>query len=77
MVRVTIHQAKIHLSQLLQKAQKCQEVVIARPGVPIVRLVALPAPFQPVTAPGVMRGQIILPDDLDAPLDGLFKSLCR
>jgi antitoxin (DNA-binding transcriptional repressor) of toxin-antitoxin stability system len=49
-----------------------QEVVIARSGVPIARLVAWQAPVQAVAAPGAMRGQIQLSDDFDAPLDGLF-----
>jgi antitoxin (DNA-binding transcriptional repressor) of toxin-antitoxin stability system len=72
---VNIHQAKTHLSQLLQEVEQGQEVVIARSGVPIARLVAWQAPAQPVAAPGAMRGQIQLADDFDAPLDGLFEAL--
>jgi antitoxin (DNA-binding transcriptional repressor) of toxin-antitoxin stability system len=52
-----------------------QEVVIARSGVPIARLVAWQAPALSVAAPGAMRGQIALADDFDAPLDGLFEAL--
>ena len=52
-----------------------QEVVIARSGVPIARLVAWRAPAQPVAAPGAMRGRIQLMDDFDAPLDELFEAL--
>jgi antitoxin (DNA-binding transcriptional repressor) of toxin-antitoxin stability system len=52
-----------------------QEVVIARSGVPIARLVAWQAPSQPVAAPGAMRGQITLAEDFNAPLDGLFEAL--
>jgi antitoxin (DNA-binding transcriptional repressor) of toxin-antitoxin stability system len=70
---VNVHQAKTHLSQLLQEVEQGQEVVIARSGVPIARLVAWQAPSQPVAAPGAMRGQITLSDDFDAPLDGLFE----
>lgn len=52
-----------------------QDVVIARSGVPIARLVAWQTPPQQVAAPGAMRGQITLPDDFDAPLDDLFEAL--
>jgi prevent-host-death family protein len=40
---VNVHQAKTHLSQLLQQVEQGSEVVIARSGVPIARLV----PWQP------------------------------
>ena len=72
---VNVHQAKTHLSQLLQEVEQGQEVVIARSGVPIARLVAWQAPAQSVAPPGAMRGQIALADDFDAPLAGLFEAL--
>ncbi|MFN5163314.1 MAG: type II toxin-antitoxin system Phd/YefM family antitoxin [Cyanobacteriota bacterium] len=72
---VNVHQAKTHLSQLLQEVEHGTEVVIARAGVPIARLVAWQAPPLPVAAPGAMRGQIGLAEDFDAPLDGLFEAL--
>jgi prevent-host-death family protein len=75
MAVVNVHQAKTHLSQLLQEVEQGQEVVIARSGVPVARLVAWQAPAQSVAAPGAMRGQIQLADDFDAPLDALFEAL--
>lgn len=75
MAMVNVHQAKTHLSQLLQEVEQGQEVVIARSGVPIARLVAWQAPVQAIAAPGAMRGQIQLSDDFDAPLEGLFEAL--
>ena len=72
---LNVHQAKTHLSQLLQDVERGQEVVIARSGVPIARLVAWQAPTQPVAAPGAMRGQITVAENFDAPLDGLFEAL--
>ncbi len=72
---VNVHQAKTHLSQLLQDVEQGQEVVIARSGVPIARLVAWRAPVQAIAAPGAMRGQIQLSDDFDAPMEGLFEAL--
>ena len=65
---VNVHQAKTQLSQLLQEVEQGQEVVIARSGVPIARLVAWQAPVHAVAAPGAMGGQITLADDFDAPL---------
>jgi antitoxin (DNA-binding transcriptional repressor) of toxin-antitoxin stability system len=75
MALVNVHQAKTHLSQLLQEVEQGREVVIARSGVPIARLVAWQAPAQTVAAPGAMRGRIQLMDDFDAPLDDLFEAL--
>jgi prevent-host-death family protein len=72
---VNIHQAKTQLSQLLQVVEQGEEVVIARAGVPIARLVSWQAQAQPVAAPGAMRGQIQLGADFDAPLDDLFEAL--
>jgi prevent-host-death family protein len=72
---VNAHQAQTHLSQLLQEVEQGQELVIARSGVPIARLVAWQASARPVAAPGAMRGQIQLSDDFDAPLEGLFEPL--
>ncbi len=75
MALVNVHQAKTHLSQLLQEVEQGKEVVIARSGVPIARLVAWQAPARQIAAPGAMRGQIELRDDFNAPLDGLFEAL--
>jgi len=72
---VNVHQAKTHLSQLLQKVEAGEEVVIARSGVPIARLVPWQEPKKTVAAPGAMRGRIVLADDFDAPLDDLFEAL--
>ena len=72
---VNIHQAKTQLSQLLQVVEQGEEVVIARAGIPIARLMGWKAPGRPVAAPGAMRGQIQLSDDFDAPLDGMFEVL--
>jgi prevent-host-death family protein len=75
METVNIHQAKTQLSRLLHGVEQGEEVVIARAGVPIARLVGWKAPAQPVAEPGAMRGRIQLSDDFDAPLDDLFEAL--
>ena len=72
---VNVHHAKTHLSQLLQEVEQGEEVVIARAGVPIARLVAWQKATTTVAAPGAMRGQIELSEDFDAPLDNLFEVL--
>jgi prevent-host-death family protein len=72
---VNVHQAKTHLSQLLQEVEAGEEVVIARSGVPIARLVPWQDAQKTVAAPGAMRGRIVLADDFDAPLDDLFEAL--
>ena len=72
---VNIHQAKTHLSQLLQVVEQGEEVVIARAGVPIARLVSWQNQDRTVSAPGAMRGLIQMADDFDAPLDALFEAL--
>lgn len=62
---VNIHQAKTHLSRLLEQVAKGEEVVIARSGRPVARLVAISdAPRRP----GRLKGKIEIADDFDAPL---------
>ena len=75
MAMVNVHQAKTHLSQLLQDVEQGQEVVIARSGVPIARLVPWKLESQPVAAPGAMRGKIVMAANFEAPLDDLFEDL--
>lgn len=72
---VNVHEAKTNLSRLLQDVERGQEVVIARSGVPIARLVGWSPPRQPVVAPGAMRGRIDVADDFDEPLDEFFDAL--
>ena len=72
---VNVHQAKTHLSQLLQKVEAGEDIVIARSGIPIARLVPWRERPTTVAVPGAMRGRIKLADDFDAPLDDLFEAL--
>ncbi len=72
---VNVHHAKTHLSQLLQEVEQGEEVVIARAGVPIARLVPWRPAVQRVAPPGAMRGRISISEDFEAPLDGLFEAL--
>ena len=66
-MQVNIHQAKTHLSRLLQRVAAGEEITIARAGVPIARLVALEAARarRPLD---LDRGVYAVPEDFDAPL---------
>lgn len=67
-MEVNIHEAKTHFSRLLQRVAAGEEVVIARAGVPVARLVAV-EPKKPKTRPlGFARGEVWVADDFDAPL---------
>jgi prevent-host-death family protein len=64
---VNVHEAKTHLSRLLNRVERGEEIIIARAGKPIARLL----PFEPSPAPrtlGGARGQVWIADDFDAPL---------
>lgn len=67
MAMVNIHEAKTHLSRLVERAAAGEEIVIARNGRPVARLVGIQEDDTP-RVPGSMRGQFTVPDDFDAPL---------
>ncbi len=61
---VNIHEAKTHLSRLLDRVAAGEEIVIARAGKPIARLVPLAEPTR--TRPlGLWAGQVLLAPDFD------------
>jgi prevent-host-death family protein len=65
---VNVHEAKTHLSRLLERVQQGEEIVIARAGKPVARLVPVeptPARTRPL---GLYKGQIWMSDDFDEPL---------
>jgi prevent-host-death family protein len=65
--QVNIYDAKTRLSQLVDRAEAGEEIIIARGGRPAARLVPLrPAPIE--RRPGRMRGRIRVTRDFDAPL---------
>jgi prevent-host-death family protein len=59
---VNLHDAKTHLSELVQRAAAGEEIVIARNGKPAARLVALAAPPR---RPGGWEGQVWMAPDFD------------
>lgn len=64
---VNIHEAKTHLSRLLEQVLQGEEVVIAKSGRPVARLVALRGSAER-REPGSARGQIKMAEDFDDPL---------
>ena len=64
---VNIHAAKTHLSRLVEDAAAGEEIIIAKSGKPIARLVPLAQPKQKRVL-GRLRGKIMVPEDFDAPL---------
>jgi prevent-host-death family protein len=67
MQTVTIHHAKTHLSRLIEKACKGEEIVIARGSQPVVRLVAI-MDRRGNRKPGALKGRIKLGAEFFAPL---------
>jgi prevent-host-death family protein len=66
-MQVNIHEAKTHLSKLLLRVARGDEIIIARAGVPVARLVALEPQRRPLRL-GIDRGRFEVPEDFDAPL---------
>lgn len=67
MSTVNIHEAKTRLSELLRRVAAGEEILIARAGKPIARLLPIEAPCEP-RKPGSARGLISIGDDFDEPL---------
>ena len=63
---VNIHEAKTHLSRLVDQAAKGDSFIIARAGRPLVKVVALDSPAAVKTRRlGFMAGEFSVPDDFD------------
>ncbi|MGA2205250.1 MAG: type II toxin-antitoxin system Phd/YefM family antitoxin [Terracidiphilus sp.] len=64
---VNIFAAKTNLSKLVARAEKGEDIIIARAGKPVARLTQLEPVKKPIRF-GLMKGQIWVADDFDAPL---------
>ena len=71
-----VHEAKTHLSRLLERVVAGEEIVIARAGKPVARLAPLKAEGQP-RRPGALAGKIWIADDFDEPLPGTTAAAFR
>lgn len=66
MLTVNIHEAKTHLSRLIEQAAKGESFIIAKAGRPLVKVMALDAPEAgQAKRLGFLAGQITVPDDFD------------
>lgn len=67
MRQVNIHEAKSQLSRLLAAVEAGEEIIIARGGKPVARLVSAKSGTSP-RKPGALKGRIWMSEDFDAPL---------
>ena len=67
MAIVNIHQAKTHLSRLVEEVSAGKELIIGKAGKPLAKLVPL-KPAKPVRKPGFLKGKIRIAGDFDKPL---------
>jgi prevent-host-death family protein len=63
---VNIHEAKTHLSKLILSALEGEEVLIAKAGIPLVKLIPVGTDHQKRL--GAFKGKIFIAEDFDAPL---------
>ena len=62
---VNIHEAKTNLSQLVERAARGEEIIIARAGKPAARLTAYHSAAGP-RQPGFWKGRVKIADDFDS-----------
>lgn len=70
---VNIHQAKTHLSRLVERVEAGEEITLARAGRPVARLV----PYRQRREPrrlGIWKGQVWMSPDFDAPLPEIVEA---
>ena len=66
--QVNMHEAKTHLSRLVDEAAAGQAFVICKAGKPMVRVTPLTQSTEAAPVPsrlGMLRGQVSVPDDFD------------
>ncbi len=73
MKTVNIHEAKTHLSKLVESAAKGEPFIIARAGKPLVKVTMLEG--ETPRRLGFMAGQYVIPDDFDSIGEGEIRAL--
>ncbi|HZQ67540.1 MAG TPA: type II toxin-antitoxin system Phd/YefM family antitoxin [Terriglobales bacterium] len=66
-MEVNIHEAKTHFSKLLERVALGEEVIIAKAGKPVAKLVAIEC-GTPKFRFGSAKGEFVVPDDFNDPL---------
>jgi prevent-host-death family protein len=69
MSKVTIHEAKAHLSRLIEEALSGEEVIVMRRNKPLVRIVPL-EPDEGARQVGTARGRVHIAEDFDEVPEG-------
>jgi prevent-host-death family protein len=64
-MEVNIHEAKTHFSKLLERVALGEEVIIAKAGKPVAKLVAVNQPKTRIF--GSAKGEFVVPDDFNEP----------
>ena len=62
---INIHEAKTHLSRLVDQVANGEPFIIAKAGKPMVKVVPLTAPVDKARRLGFLEGQLSVPDDFD------------
>lgn len=70
---INIHQAKTHLSKLIERASHGEEVIIGKAGKPVAKLTAFDLETSP-RRPGLWKGKISVAKDFDELPDSLLKA---
>ncbi len=66
-VKINVHEAKTHFSKLLDRVGNGEEIIIAKAGKPVARMVPVAErPTQRVA--GSAKGKVVIASDFDAPL---------
>jgi prevent-host-death family protein len=63
-----IHEAKTHFSKLLKRVMSGEEIVIAKAGKPVARLLPIEIDDVSPRVPGIDKGKVIIHPDFDDPL---------
>jgi prevent-host-death family protein len=71
---VNIHEAKTHLSRLIERVEAGEEITLARAGRPVARIVPYAARRRP-RVPGLWKGRIVIHPGFDDPLEEFEESL--
>lgn len=75
MAQVGMHEAKTKLSQLVERAEAGEDVVIARNGKPVARLVPVASTSSLASARGAWRGRVRMAEDFDKLPDDIADAL--
>ena len=64
----TVHEAKTNLSKLIERAERGEEVVIARGDKPVAKITAIEETQKPRRQPGTLKGQIHIHESFYEPM---------